>query len=215
MGQSTSKYNQEQTEAVKVDNIKKLFNLDEQNNDFLDSLNLDMNSYFNSNKIPLPHIHQGGVIEENSNNVPTNRFSKHDIFNLINSIEESYQQHGGQNIDSAHVAENNTSDASMLHIKEAVLKELNAQSGAGSLGNTESGCGCDKANCNKQAGGKNKKSKKSRKVIENTSDAALNSTSDVDSDNDNDKNFSIYPYNSSDVSSNASEKNFRMLRRKI
>ena len=238
MGQSTSKYNSENTDHAKVDNIKKLFNINEQNEN-LDSLNLDMN--FTNNKIPLPLIHQGGDLSANNETVQ-NRFTKHDIFNLITSIEESLNQQGGQSVPTTQVVDNNTSDASMLHIKEAVLRELNGQAGAGPLGESESGCGCDKAKCDNQAGGKKKKSKKSRKVIKNTSDAGMNSSSSNDnsdpSDTDNNSssmgddnnnnnnnnnkknnnkegNFSIYPYNSSDVSSNASERNFRMLRRKI
>ena len=211
MGQSTSKYNQEQTEAVKVDNIKKLFNLNEQN-DILESLNLDLNTP--SQKIQLPLIQGGGAAPVvNNSHENNNRYTKHDIFNLISSLEETYNQQGGDIVSPAQQNILNTSDdASMQHIKDAVLKEL-GQSGAGAGTGSESGCGCDKGMCDSQAGGKKKKSKKSRKVIENTSDAKLAESSETNTDG---KNFSIYPYNSSDAaSSNASERNFRMLRRKI
>ena len=208
MGQSTSKYNHEQSDASKVDNIKRLFSVNEQN-DMMDSLNLDLNTPFN--KIPLPYLEGGSAPQNMEGGGESNRYAKHDIFNLITSLEESHNQQGGDY--SANALDNNsTSDAGMQHIKEAVLKELNGQNGAGNA--SESGCGCDNGNCESQAGGKKKKSKKSRKVIENTSDANLNTSSD-DND-DKQKNFSIYPYNSSDAaSSNASERNFRMMRRKI
>ena len=63
MGASYSKSNRKQREAAKINNIKELFSISE-NNEILESLNLEN---VNENKSSLPHI-MGGFVNNNVNN---------------------------------------------------------------------------------------------------------------------------------------------------
>ena len=140
MGQSNSKYNQENLEAKKVDNIRTFLNNDQA--DILESLNLGEFNATNE-KMPLPLI--GGNTIPVQNGGAVERYSKHDIFALISSIEDSHNNQTGGNLDDDKKQETTESE-DMLHVKQAVLKELNSRGGCGCESNkcSEGGCGGEK-----------------------------------------------------------------------
>lgn len=173
-----------------------------------------------------------------------NNMNKNRIFNLIHDTEiQEYHLNNMKNqgilnnqdattatmaggyVPPTNVNESDVSDA-MNRIKEVIVKELNEQALNGGGNNNVSdsntdGCGCggnekDKnKHSNKCEYGKKKKSKKGKSYESSLSGSSSSSSSDSESSSeDGAKNsnngLSIFPFNSSDVSN----KNYRLTRRK-
>lgn len=235
----------EDTTSTRVENVKKLFNVDENSTDeFIDSLNI---TEFNQ-KLPLPII--GGqqnhyLIQNNNNDVATNdvmvggnakdirfisdrkRYIKYDIFNIISNLEkeEGITQRGGNKEEEKkeEQEENNISitsnDKDIEHIKNVVLKGIdnfkkneNLQSGGGQ-------CGCeDEQRGGKKEGKKNDSSSSSSTTEDSSSDDEENNDEMGSTSNSSisaGEGLTIFPFNSSDVKSSVSERNIKMIRRKI
>jgi hypothetical protein len=172
------------TNTNAVNNVKKLFKLDE-NVDILDSLDIaDLRETVNVgsvDKIPLPII--GGKKEELNNSNGYNfmlggakdirfksdrqRYLRYNIFKVISQLEEfeKIQQKGGADInlnngnnddeDDDEKYQSITSDNKAIdHIKKLINNELQ------NLKNNQRGGNCD---CDTQKGGAKKKSKKNNK----------------------------------------------------
>jgi hypothetical protein len=172
-----------------------------------------------------------------------NNMNKNRIFNLIHDTEiQEYHLNNMKNqgilnnqdattatttmaggyVPPANVNESDVSDA-MNRIKEVIVKELNEQALNGGGNNNVSdsntdGCGCggnekDK-HSNKCEYGKKKKSKKGKSyessLSESSSDSSFSSSDNEDGAKNSNNGLSIFPFNSSDVSN----KNYRLTRRK-
>lgn len=127
---------------------------------------------------------------------------------------------------ATNVNESDVSDA-MNRIKEVIVNELKEQELKGGANNNTSdsntdGCGCGgnddgKKHSNKCEYGKKKKSKKSKgktyeSSMRNSEDSSSSSSSSSDEDGaiNSNNGLTIFPFNSSDVS----DKNYRLTRRK-
>ena len=209
MGASYSKSNRKQREAAKINNIKELFNINE-NNEILESLNFEN---VNENKKSLPQI-MGGFVNNNNNNNNNNKSNNKNIFDLIAALEDEHFQTGGDNVNNTNYGSASSDSNAMNHIKELVLAELNS-----GLNDNENGCGCggdSKTECihggakkktNTKTKTKTKTKKNTKKMIDTDSDGKLQISEN--------NGLSVFPFNSSDASVSASERNFRMIRRKI
>jgi hypothetical protein len=216
MGASYSKSNRKQREAAKINNIKELFNINiNENNEILDSLNLEN---VNDNKNALPQL-MGGFVNNNNNN---NKSNNKNIFDLIAALEDEHFQTGGDNVNNTNYGSASSDSNAMNHIKELVLAELNS-----GLNDNENGCGCggdSKTECIHGGAKKKTNTKIKTKTKTNTktdTKTKKNTKKMIDTDSDGklqiseNNGLSVFPFNSSDASVSASERNFRMIRRKI
>lgn len=119
---------------------------------------------------------------------------------------------------ATNVNESDVSDA-MNRIKEVIVNELKEQELKGGANNNSDsntdGCGCGgnddgKKHSNKCEYGKKKKSKKSNAKSYKSSSSSSSSSDDEDGAINSNNGLSIFPFNSSDVS----DKNYRLQRRK-
>lgn len=142
------------TEQEKLNNIKKLFNNEDDTDNILESLNLTefkpvANEQLNAKKnIPLAggsnlfennNQNLNNYNNSNSNSNPNKRYTKYDLFKILKDIDSEFQK-GGEEDDN----ETSLDDAKSLeHIKEIILKELDnlKKNKAEQLGGT--GCGCN------------------------------------------------------------------------
>jgi hypothetical protein len=186
MGSSYSTQDEKPNTTDKVENVKRLFNVDD-DDDFLETLNMsDFNLH--EKKMPLPIIggtqnyqddepqfvdfNLVGGSQQNDIRFMSNkrRYLRHNIFKILdqlNQVDKS-QKGGNQDEDEQYLSTSSDDDA-IKNIKNIILREVNKLN---SDSNNQLGgdCGCDGnkgalANSdNDQHGGAKKKSKKVKKT---------------------------------------------------
>ncbi len=226
---------------VKVKNIQALANAKVEENNILDTLNLSELNPTAKKQMPLVGGNDYTSEGEFAYNFPQKkvqrkeRYNNYDLFNVMADLESKRNIVGG-NLNAEELAQSTSTDPGMSALKNIIQEEMNKykneKSENGSLtGGGDCGCSGDKKILE---GGKKKgkKSKKSKKVMKggistsSSTDSSVtnyklnreeiaNATSNEELEEE-EKGLSIFPLNSSDVSNQtSSERNFRMIRRKM
>jgi hypothetical protein len=223
---------------IKSQNIRSLANANIEENNILETLNIsELNP---TAKTVMPLVGGNDYTSEGdfAYNFPQQkiqkkeRYANYDLFNVMTQLEAK------KNIVGGNVNEDLTQSSSSNHgmdaIKNIIIEEidnykknkLNNEDGSITGGGD---CGCSGENKVLEGGKKkkSKKSKKSKKVmkggISSSSESSMNNyklnREDIGASSNEEmeeKGLSIFPLNSSDVSNQtSSERNFRMIRRKI
>jgi hypothetical protein len=223
---------------IKSQNIRSLANANIEENNILETLNIsELNP---AAKTAMPLVGGNDYTSEGdfAYNFPQQkiqkkeRYANYDLFNVMTQLEAK------KNIVGGNVNEDLTQSSSSNHgmdaIKNIIIEEidnykknkLNNEDGSITGGGD---CGCSGENKVLEGGKKKKgkKSKKSKKVmkggISSSSESSMNNyklnREDIGASSNEEmeeKGLSIFPLNSSDVSNQtSSERNFRMIRRKI
>jgi hypothetical protein len=198
MGSSYSTPDEKTNTTDKVENIKRLFSVDD-SVDLLETLNIS-DFKLNDNKLPLPIIGGTNYVQNGENgedgedgedgNVDFDlvgggqnndvrfmskkrRYLRHNIFKILSQLDgvNKSQKGGDKNEDEKYLS-TSSDDAAIKHIKNIILREVNKLN---SDTNNQSGgdCGCDgnkgrKNSNNEQLGGAKKKSKKVAKKTKTT-----------------------------------------------
>jgi hypothetical protein len=221
---------------VKVQNIQALAKVEE--NNILDTLNLSELNPIVKKQMPLVGGYDYTSEGEFAYNFPQKkvqrkeRYNNYDLFNIMADLESKKNIVGG-NLNGEDLAQSTSTDPGMSALKNIIQEEMNKyknnKSENGSLtGGGDCGCNGDK---NILEGGKKKKSKKTKKVMKGGISTSSSTESSVtnyklnreeianatsNEELEEEKGLSIFPLNSSDVSNQtSSERNFRMIRRKI
>ncbi len=225
---------------AKVQNIQAFANANVEENNILDTLNLSELNPTVKKQMPLVGGNEYTSEGEFAYNFPQRnnrkeRYNNYDLFNIMTNLEAKNNIVGG-NLKEEELNLSSTSNTGMTAIKSIILEEIDnykknkAQSENGSL--TGGGdCGCA-GESKVLEGGKKKKAKKSKKA-KKVMKGGISSSSESSSNNfkfnreeaanassneelEEEKGLSIFPLNSSDISNQtSSERNFRMIRRKI
>lgn len=226
---------------VKVQNIKSLANANFEDNNILDTLNLSELNPTVKKEMPLVGGNDYTSEGEFAYNFPQKtqrkeRFVNYDLFDVMANLEAKKNIVGGnlskEDLNGDDLTQSTSTDPGMSALKNIIEEEMNKyknnKSENGSLtGGGDCGCSGDKNIL--EGGKKKKKSKKSKKVMKggistsssdsSTTNYKLNREDIADASSNEDleeKGLSIFPLNSSDVSNQtSSERNFRMIRRKI
>ena len=136
-------------EEEKLNNIKKLFNNNDDTDDILESLNItEFKGENGDGKKPLPMVggYGSGDVETSdaeSNKLQRKRYTKYDLFKMLKEIDSEFQT-GGENNEDGDGDESSLNDKeSMENIKKVILKELQnlKENKSQQLGGV--GCGCD------------------------------------------------------------------------
>jgi hypothetical protein len=216
-------------------NIETLANVQE--NNILDTLNI---SEFNTQiKTQMPLVGGNDYTSEGdfAYNYPQvsnriERYNNYDLFDVMTKLEAKNNIVGG-NVNEHEISQTTSSNHGMDAIKSIILEEINNYK-KNKLNNESDNhvgggdCGCSGEN-KVLEGGRKKKNKKSKKVMKggissSSSESSFNNYKvnreeivDASSNEElEEKGLSIFPLNSSDVSNQtSSERNFRMLRRKM
>ena len=134
-------------EEKQLDNIKKLFNNNDDTDDILESLNITEFKQENvDGKKPLPMVGGYGsgdvdTTDMDSSKLQRKRYTKYDLFKMLKDLDSEFQTGGNDGDDKD---ESSLDDKeSMDNIKKVILKELqnlkeNKSQQLGGLG-----CGCD------------------------------------------------------------------------
>ena len=230
MGQTFSIEEKQTKEEEKLNNIKKLFNNNDDTSDILDTLNLtDFNE---EKKKPLPMIggfnNSSGLYtnSDDDNNLQRKRYTKYDLFKMLKEIDSEFQMGGNDEQDDNESSLND--EKSLEHIKSVILKELENLKNSKSQQLGGSGCGCDSGNKKKLASTKklsnvnidNQKQVGGTIMVDDSSSStsSTDDSSSTDSDNEagkkskkskksskkNKKSKSIKKYNQSDSDDNSS-----------
>lgn len=188
MGSSYSTPDEKTITTDKVENVKRLFNVDD-NDDFLETLNMS-DFKINDNKLPLPIIGGNDFSFQNDEqdlaNIDFNlvggsqnndirfmakrrRYLKHNVFKILSQLDGANKsQKGGNQDEDEKYLSTSSDDEAIKHIKNIILKEVNKLN-LDSNNQLGGDCGCDGnkgANVetdNDQHGGAKKKSKKAKK----------------------------------------------------
>jgi len=167
------------------------------------------------------------------------RFNNYDLFSTIANLESKNKKGGNMPINQIkkeELSQSSSSQNGMEAIKELIVEEINKynKNNKNITGGGDCGCSGEKNILNNQnnvlEGGKKKKKKvkKTKKVMK----GGISSSSESSSTNykvnredvvsttneelEEEQGLSIFPLNSSDVSNQtSSERNFRMIRRKV
>jgi hypothetical protein len=184
------------------------------------------------------------TLSRNTRFIPSkNRFNKYDLFKVINELENKKKLN--RNLKGGNVEEELTKSLSdndaMEQVQKIILQELDKVSNRNMTGGGDCGCNGSKNNLE---GGKKKSVKKNQKKTKKTlssedslsekiklnSSEGSNTETETDSESESessssikqssngeseDNGLSIFPMNSSDVNNSSSERNSRMLRRRI
>ena len=181
MGSSYSTPDEKTNSTDKVDNVKRLFNVDD-NDDFLETLNMS-DFKLNDNKLPLPIIGGNNMVQEDENqqfdNIdfdlvggnPTNdvrfmskkrRYLKHNVFKILSQLDGINKlQKGGNPDEDEKYLSTSSDDEAIKHIKKIILKEVNKLN-SDTHNQLGGDCGCDSKKVAKTmnlSGGAKKKSK--------------------------------------------------------
>lgn len=143
----TSSTESKPTEEQKLNNIKKLFNNDDDTDDILDTLNLTEFKPVNNETVQKKSIPMIGGYEDESdekdkdNKYSKKRYTRYDLFKILRDIDSDFQKGGDDDNTDDKTSLND--DKSMEHIKNIILKELEnlKNNKAQQLGGN--GCGCD------------------------------------------------------------------------
>ena len=180
MGLSYSTPDEKTNTTNKVENVRRLFNVNE-HDDFFSTLNMTESGFVdNHKKLPLPIIGGtnnlgnqnsklfesldfdliGGANKSDLRFMPKRRrYLKHNIFKVLSQIDEvNKKQKGGNNEDEQYLS-TSSDDEAIKNIKNIILKEV--QKLDSDVNNQLGGdCGCEgKKSSNDQLGGAKKKSK--------------------------------------------------------
>ena len=227
---------------VKVKNIQALANANVEENNILDTLNLSELNPTVKKQMPLVGGNDYTSEGEFAYNFPQKkvqrkeRYNNYDLFNVMAELESKKNIVGGnlskEELNGEELAQSTSTDPGMSALKNIIQEEMNKYKNEnGSLtGGGDCGCSGDKKILE---GGKKKgkKSKKSKKVMKggistssSSSESSMNNykinreeiATATSNEEFEEKGLSIFPLNSSDVSNQtSSERNFRMIRRKI
>jgi len=218
-----------------LQNITTLANIEE--NNILDTLNISELNPQAKTEMPLVGGNDYTSEGEFAFNFPQQksnrkeRYNNYDLFNVMTNLESKNNIVGG-NLNDGELNQSSSSNQGMDAIKNIIMEEINNYKN--NKLNSESDnlvgggdCGCSGEN-KVLEGGKKKKNKKSKKIMKSgisssSTDSSFNNyrinRQEIANDSSNELNeegLSIFPLNSSDVSNQtSSERNFRMLRRKI
>jgi len=221
---------------TKVQNIQSFANANVEENNILDTLNLSELNPSVKKQMPLVGGNEYTSEGEFAYNFPQSsnrkeRYNNYDLFNIMTKLEAKNNIVGG-NLKEEELNLSSTSNTGMTDIKKIILEEIdnykknNAHSENGSL--TGGGdCGCA-GESKVLEGGKKKKAKKVKKVMKGGISSSESSSNNFkinreeitnatsNEELEEEKGLSIFPLNSSDISiQTSSERNFRMIRRKI
>lgn len=182
MGSSYSTPDEKTNTTDKVENVKRLFNVDN-NDDFLETLNMS-DFKLNDNKQPLPIIGGKNNFKEDEeqhvdfdllgggqqNDIrfmsKKRRYLRHNIFKILSQLDNvNKSQKGGNVEEDEKYLSTSSDDEAIKHIKNIILREVNKLN---SDSNNQLGgdCGCDGnkeapvESDEEQRGGAKKKSKK-------------------------------------------------------
>lgn len=185
MGSSYSTPDEKTNTTDKVENVKRLFNVDN-NDDLLETLNMS-DFKLNDNKLPLPIIGGKNNYQEDEeqhvdfdlvgggqqNDIrfmsKKRRYLRHNIFKILSQLDNvNKSQRGGNADEDEKYLSTSSDDEAIKHIKNIILREVNKLN---SDSNNQLGgdCGCDGnkgapvENKDEQRGGAKKKSKKAVK----------------------------------------------------
>ena len=227
MGSSYSTPDEKTNTTDKVENVKRLFNVDN-NDDFLETLNMS-DFKLNDNKLPLPIIGGKNNYQEDEeqhvdfdlvgggqqNDIrfmsKKRRYLRHNIFKILSQLDNvNKSQKGGNPDEDEKYLSTSSDDEAIKHIKNIILREVNKLN-SDSNGQLGGDCGCDGnkgapvENEDEQHGGAKKKSKKVVKKSKSSKSKKLRKQKGGDRrkkrDNDTKKNDSS---NSSSSSSSSS-----------
>ena len=173
------------------------------------------------------------------------RYNNYDLFNIMADLEIkknivggnlSKEELNGGNLNNEDLAQSTSTDPGMSALKNIIQEEMNKYKNNNSENGSITGggdCGCNGDKNILEGGKKSKKSnksKKAKKIMKGGISSSSSSNSSVTNYKLNreeftnatsneeleEKGLSIFPLNSSDVSNQtSSERNFRMIRRKI
>jgi hypothetical protein len=227
-----------------VQNMKRLANVNITDNNILDTLNMSEFNLNSKEQMPLVGGNEYASESDFAYNVTQQqtyrkeeRYNDYDLFNIMTNLEAKNNIVGG-NLNEDELNQSSSSNNGMDAIKSIILEEINNYK-KNKL-NSESDnivgggdCGCSGENKVLEGGKKKKNNKsksksKSKKVMKggissSSSESSYNNyrsnkndISNASSNEDEEKGLSIFPLNSSDISNQtSSERNFRMLRRKM
>jgi hypothetical protein len=228
---------------VKIQNIQALANTNFEENNILDTLNISELNPSVKKQMPLVGGNEYTSEGDFAYNFPQKkvqrkeRFNNYDLFNVMANLESKRNIVGGNlnggNLNGEDLAQSTSTDPGMSALKNIIQEEMNKYKNNKSENGSLTGggdCGCNGDKNILEGGKKKKKSKKSKKVMKGGISSSSSSNSSVnnykinreqianDTSNEEyeEKGLSIFPLNSSDVSNQtSSERNFRMIRRKI
>ena len=170
------------------------------------------------------------------------RYNNYDLFNVMANLESKKNIVGGnlskdelnrEELNNEDLVQSTSTDPGMSALKNIIQEEMNKYKNNKSENGSITGggdCGCNGDKNILEGGKKKKKSKKTKKVMKGGISSSSSSNSSVNNYKLNreeitnatsneeleEKGLSIFPLNSSDVSNQtSSERNFRMIRRKI
>ena len=170
------------------------------------------------------------------------RYNNYDLFDVMANLESKRNIVGGnlskeelnrEELNNEDLVQSTSTDPGMSALKNIIQEEMNKYKNNKSENGSLTGggdCGCNGDKNILEGGKKKKKSKKTKKVMKGGISSSSSSNSSVNNYKLNreeitnatsneeleEKGLSIFPLNSSDVSNQtSSERNFRMIRRKI
>lgn len=170
MGSSYSTQDEKTDTTTKVENVKRLFDIDE-NDDFLETLNIS-DLKINDNKLPLPIIGGTNDVKDDLDNFndlndidfnlvgggqsndirfmpKRRRYLKHNIFKILSQLDANANtninnklQKGGNGNEDEKYLSTSSDDEAIKNIKEIILREVNKLN-TNSSAQSGGGCGCD------------------------------------------------------------------------
>jgi len=230
---------------VKVQNIKALANTNFDENNILDTLNISELNPSVKKQMPLIGGNEYTSEGEFAYNFPQKqvqrkeRYNNYDLFDVMANLESKKNIVGGnlskEELNNEELAQSTSTDPGMSALKNIIQEEMNKYKNNKSENGSITGggdCGCNGDKNILEGGKKKKKSKKSNKskkvmkggISSSSSNSSPNNyklnreeiTNATSNEEFEEKGLSIFPLNSSDVSNQtSSERNFRMIRRKI
>jgi hypothetical protein len=227
---------------VKVQNIQALANTNFDENNILDTLNISELNPSVKKQMPLIGGNEYTSEGEFAYNFPQKkvqrkeRYNNYDLFNVMANLESKKNIVGGNlskdELNGDELAQSTSTDPGMSALKNIIQEEMNKYKNNKSENGSITGggdCGCNGDKNILEGGKKKKKSKKTKKVMKggissSSSNSSPNNyklnreeiTNATSNEELEEKGLSIFPLNSSDVSNQtSSERNFRMIRRKI
>ena len=230
---------------VKVQNFQTLANTNFEENNILDTLNISELNPSVKKQIPLIGGNEYTSEGEFAYNFPQNqvqrkeRYNNYDLFDVMANLESKRNIVGGnlskeelnrEELNNEDLVQSTSTDPGMSALKNIIQEEMNKYKNENGSLTGGGDCGCNGDKNILEGGKKKKKSKKSKKVMNGGISSSSSSNSSVNNYKLNreeitnatsneeleEKGLSIFPLNSSDVSNQtSSERNFRMIRRKI
>ena len=156
MGLTSSKPEEQPKQDEKLENIRKLFNKEQDTDDILESLNITEFKQETKDQVdakkPIPMLGgtsmYGGNDDKDETEAGNHRYTKYDLFRILKQMDSDFQKGGN---DENDVESSLNDEKSMEHIKNIILKELDnlKKSKAQHLGGSKCGCDSTKVNSSK------------------------------------------------------------------